>query len=90
MMKLTMYLNISAPRANNCLIQIFAQNNFAQADTWATRTHTRTQARTKATIYQKKPRSLTLVLDSFVPSARVMDREKFFPGELCAKTVLVT
>ena len=27
---------------------------------------------------QKKPRSLTLVLDSFVPSARVMDREKIF------------
>ena len=79
MMKLTMYLNISAPRANNCLIQIFAQNNFAQAYTWAKRTQTRTLARRygrKATISQKKPRSLTLVLDSFVPSARVMDREK--------------
>ena len=41
----------------------------------------RGQARThadgdKATMYKKKPRSLTLVLDSFVPSARVMDREK--------------
>ena len=35
----------------------------------------------KATMYQKKPRSLTLVLDSFVPSARVMDREKMHVRE---------
>ena len=39
--------------------------------------HARTHADgDKATMYKKKPRSLTLVLDSFVPSARVMDREK--------------
>ena len=39
--------------------------------------HARTHADgRKATMYKKKPRSLTLVLDSFVPSARVMDREK--------------
>ena len=41
------------------------------------RTHARTHTDgDKATMYKKKPRSLTLVLDSFVPSARVMDREK--------------
>ena len=37
--------------------------------------HTHADGR-KATMYKKKPRSLTLVLDSFVPSARVMDRGK--------------
>ena len=79
MVKLTMYLVSLAPRANNYLIQIIPENNFAQVEMLCVslskaRTHARRQAR--ATILKKKPRSLTLVLDSFVPSARVMDREK--------------
>ena len=41
-----------------------------------THAHTHTRRQAQATMYKKKPRSLTLVLDSFVPSARVMDREK--------------
>ena len=56
--------------------------NIANSDNNArgdTRTHARTHTRrSQATIFLKKPRSLTLVLDSFVPSARVMDREKIF------------
>ena len=84
----TQYLVSLAPRDNNYLIQNNSQNNFAQVskergrhigaqhqapDTYAAHT------RTTGTGYhiKKKPRSLTrLVLDSFVPSARVMDREK--------------
>ena len=46
------------------------------------RTHTRMHDGRKATIYKKKTRSLTLVLDSFVPSARVMDREKIITPTL--------
>ena len=47
------------------------------------RGHVRGHARNDMTVarlpYSKKPRSLTLLLDSFVPSAlRVMDREKIF------------
>ena len=34
MVKLIMYLVSSAPRANNYLIQIIAQKNFAQVETW--------------------------------------------------------
>ena len=84
MVKLTMYLVSLAPRANNYLIQIIPENNFAQEEMLCVSkagTHAGTHAHThadgrKATMYKKKPRSLTLVLDSFVPSARVMDREK--------------
>ena len=78
MVKLTMYLVSLAPRANNYLIQIIPKNNFAQVEMLCVskaRTHARTYADgRKATMYKKKPRSLTLVLDS----ARVMDREKIF------------
>ena len=80
MVKLTMYLVSLAPRANNYLIQIIPENNFAQVEMLCVSkagTHAGTHADgRKATMYKKKPRSLTLVLDSFVPSARVMDREK--------------
>ena len=82
MVKLTMYLVSLAPRANNYLIQIIPENNFAQVEMLCVSkagTHARTHARTPTgTSYHIffKPRSLTLVLDSFVPSARVMDREK--------------
>ena len=81
MVKLTMYLVSLAPRANNYLIQIIPENNFAQVEMFCVSkavTHARTHTRRRSQSYhvQKKPRSLTLVLDSFVPSARVMDREK--------------
>ena len=80
MVKLTMYLVSLAPRANNYLIQIIPKNNFAQVEMLCvskarTHAHTPTVAKLPCT---KKPRSLTLVLDSFVPSARVMDREKIY------------
>ena len=78
MVKLTMYLVSLAPRANNYLIQIIPENNFAQVEMLCVSkacTHARTPTGTSYHV-QKKPRSLTLVLDSFVPSARVMDREK--------------
>ena len=75
MVKLTMYLVSLAPRANNYLIQIIPENNFAQVEMLCV-----SISKAQATIFLKKPRSLTLVLevDSFVPSARVMelDREK--------------
>ena len=64
-----------APRDNNYLIQNISQNNFAQTSKERgrhigarARTHARTHDGRNATIYKKKPRSLTLVLDSFVPS----------------------
>ena len=70
MVKLTMYLVSLAPCANNYLIQIIAQNNLAQVETCIEGTYVRTHdVGPKATIFFKKPRSLTLVLDSFVPSA---------------------
>ena len=52
--------------------------NIANSDNSARKRHAHTHdtRRSQATMYKKKPRSLTLVLDSFVPSARVMDREK--------------
>ena len=49
MVKLTMYLVSLAPRANNYLIQIIAENNFAQVEMLCVsraRTHARTHART--------------------------------------------
>ena len=51
MVKLTLYLVSSAPRANNYLIQIIAQNNFAQVKTCieGTYAHTHDVGR-KATI----------------------------------------
>ena len=80
MVKLTMYLVSLAPRANNYLIQIIPENNFAQVEMFcvskARQSRTHTRRRSQSYHVQKKPRSLTLVLDSFVPSARVMDREK--------------
>ena len=47
MVKLTMYLVSLAPRANNYLIQIIAENNFAQVKMLCVsraRTHARTQS----------------------------------------------
>ena len=86
MVKLTMYLVSLAPRANNYLIQIIPENNFAQVEMLCVSkavTHARIHADgRKATMYKKKPRSLTLVLDSFVPSARVMDREKILKNSI--------
>ena len=80
MVKLTMYLVSLAPRANNCLIQIIPENNFAQVEMLCvSKAGRRARAHAdgrRATMYKKKPRSLALVLGSFVPSARVMDREK--------------
>ena len=59
MVKLTMYLVSLAPRANNYLIQIIAQNNFAQVETFIedtyARSHTRSQKRT--TLVEKLPYS---------------------------------
>ena len=84
MVKLTMYLVSLAPRANNYLIQIIAENNFAQVEMLCvsrarTHAHTHETRRSQSYHIQKKPRSLTLVLDSFVPSAlQVMDREKMW------------
>ena len=86
MVKLTMYLVSLAPRANNYLIQIIPENNFAQVEMLCVSkagTHARTPTVTKLPCTKKKPRSLTLVLDSFVPSARVMDREKIPLSLLC-------
>ena len=67
MVKLTMYLVSLAPRANNYLIHIIAQNNFAQVETCIEGTYSRRQSQRYHIL--KKPRSLTLFLDSFVPSA---------------------
>ena len=59
MVKLTMYYYLVslAPRANNYLIQIIADNNFAQVEMLCVsraRTHTRTKHDgRKATIYKK-------------------------------------
>ena len=64
MVKLTLYLVSLAPRANNYLIQIIAQNNFAQVETFIedmyTCSHTRSRAPAhrhdvgrKATIFLK-------------------------------------
>ena len=66
-----MYMVSLAPRANNYLIEIIAQNNFAQVETCIyAPTHARTHARShdgrKATIYTKN-----LVLDSFVHYTRL-------------------
>ena len=49
------------------------------------RTHAGTPTVAKLPCTKKKPRSLTLVLDSFVPSARVMDREKIVTDFLISK-----
>ena len=49
--------------------------------------HARTPTVAKLPCSKKKPRSLTLVLDSFVPSARVMDREKMRLDADCSPQV---
>ena len=64
--KLTMYLVSLAPRVNNYLIQIIVENNFAKVEMCIEGTYTR---QSQSYHILKKPRSLTLVLDSFVPSA---------------------
>ena len=69
MVKLTMYLVSLAPRANNYLIQIIPENNFAQVEMLCVSkagTHARTHADgRKATMYKKNlvrlPLSLTLL-----------------------------
>ena len=57
MVKLTMYLVSLAPRANNYLIQIIAENNFAQVEMLCVsraRTHTRTTHDGRKLPYLKK------------------------------------
>ena len=71
MVKLTINLVSLAPRANNYVIKIIAQNNFAQVEMCIEGTYARSHART--TSVARRPFfltcSLTLFLDFFVFSA---------------------